>query len=87
MKWKKTEYIIFTDNIIWLRRKYGRPKKKMAALLGIGLWSFNQIELHQLPPRLTVAVLYNVYRHFGVSPARLLTRRLEEELPTGHKEA
>lgn len=74
----KTELEVFAHNIVWLRKHFRLSKKRMAELLGIGLWSLNQIERGVVPPRLTVAVLFMVQRQFGISPNMLFNRLFEE---------
>ena len=72
----KKELENFIWNVAWLRRQYGFSKKKMAALLGIGVGSINKIERDELPPALSVEVIFTIYRHFGVCPKDQLERRL-----------
>ena len=67
---------VFTHNIRWLRKKHGLSKRKMAELLGIGLWSLNRLERGQIPPRMTIEILFAVQKHFGISPAAQLESRL-----------
>jgi len=64
-------------NIIWLRKASGLSKKQMAALLEIGLWSLNKLERMEIPPKLTVDVLFNLTREFRIPAHLLLTRRLD----------
>ena len=68
----------FAHNIRWLRKKYGLSKKKMAELLGIGLWSLNRLERGEIPPRMTIDILFAVQKHFGISPSAQLEKRLGE---------
>ncbi len=69
-----TNLEIFTHNIMWLRRHYGLSKKRMADMLKIGLWSLNKIEKGEVPPRLTIEVLFVVQKCFGISPTSLLQK-------------
>lgn len=71
-------FAFLSHNILWLRRHYGISRKRMAALLGIGLWSLKKIEKGKLPPRLTIEILFTLYEQFGISPSVLLSRRLED---------
>lgn len=64
-------------NIIWLRRVSGLSKKQMAALLEIGLWSLSKLERLEIPPKLTVDVLFNLTREFRVPAHLLLGQRLD----------
>lgn len=67
---------VFTHNIRWLRKKHDLSKRKMAELLGIGLWSLNRLERGQIPPRMTIEILFAVQKHFGISPSAQLESRL-----------
>lgn len=44
----------FLYNIAWLRKQHHLTKKKMAALLGIGIFSLIKIENGRLPKKLTI---------------------------------
>lgn len=68
----------FTYNVSYLRKHYGLSKKKMAELLDIGVGSLNKIEMGELPPRLSVEILFNIYNNFGVHPKDILGRQLGE---------
>lgn len=77
-KYLDSDYDIFMHNVAWLRKKHGFTKKKMAALMGIGIESLNKIEKGVFPKNLKVDAIINIQKSFGVSPATLLTKRLEE---------
>ena len=53
----KTAFENLSHNIIWLRKHHGYSKRKMAELLGIGLWSLNRLERFEIPPKLTVDII------------------------------
>lgn len=65
--------LIFSKKVIHLRKKYGYSKKEMAHILGIGIASLNKVENGEIPPRMTVDVLFRIYDHFGVSPKEMFT--------------
>ena len=60
-----------THNLLWLRKKRGYSQKTMAQLMGIGVKSLRALERGELPPRLTVACLPPVCRHFQISLSEL----------------
>ena len=74
-------------NIVWLRRSHGLSRKKMSALLGIGLWSLTQLERGQIPPRLSIELIFEISRTFHIPPYRLFASRLDEswDLPETEK--
>lgn len=71
------EAYIFMSNMVWLRKKYGFSKVKMAKLLGIGVGSLNKIEKGELPPRISVDVVFNIHKHFGILPKKQFTKLWE----------
>ncbi len=73
----KTAFENLSHNIIWLRKHHGYSKRKMAELLGIGLWSLNRLERFEIPPKLTVDILYWLHQQFRLLPHILLTQRLD----------
>ncbi len=68
----------FIHNVKWLRKHYCLSKKSMAMFLKIGVGSLNKIENGEIPPRLSVEILFNIYNHFGILPQDQLSRRLGE---------
>ena len=58
--------IILTENIKNIRLYYGISKKKMAQLLGIGVKSLRRIKMGDIPPRLSVEILFKIKKHFGI---------------------
>lgn len=75
----KEEYENFAHNVVWLRKSYGLSKKKMAEIMGIGIGSLNKVEMGEIPPRLKVEALINIYSRFGISPEKQLSKRLGDE--------
>lgn len=71
---KSLEFFVY--NVSWLRNHYGIKKKTMAELLGIGVGSLNKIEKGELPPRLTVEIIFNIQNYFGIHPKELFERKL-----------
>lgn len=63
-------------NIAWLRRKSGLSKKTMAKLLGVGIGRISKIEKGELPPKLSLEALINIFYIFRVDPSELSKRRL-----------
>ena len=59
---------IFLYNVAWLRRKHGLSKKDMAKILGISTATRNKIEKGEMPPRMSVEIVFNIYEYFGVLP-------------------
>ena len=55
-------------NIMLLRKVHSLSKKEMARLLGISISALNRIEQGELPPRLSVSILFRIQTHFHISP-------------------
>lgn len=75
---KTSDIQILLHNITFLRKHHGLSKRKMAALLHIGIPNLNKIESGVLPNRLSSAVLFHLEDHFHFTPKELLTQWLEE---------
>lgn len=60
----------FMRNVARLRAEHGLSKREMAKRLGIGVGTLNKLERGQLPARLSVSVIYSIYREFGVLPSQ-----------------
>lgn len=69
----RREIKIFMKNIAYIRKKHGLSKREMAKLLKIGVESLNKLESGELPKRLSVKVLFEIERHFGVLAAEQFT--------------
>lgn len=74
----KQELQIFSQNIVWLRKRYCLSKKAMARLLQISVRSLTRIEQGNFPPRVTVEIFFHVEDHFGIPPQVILTRQLDD---------
>lgn len=68
----------FAYNIAWLRKEHGYSKKKMAKILNIGIGSLNKLENGEIPPRMDIQPMINVWLHFGIHPKELIETRLEK---------
>lgn len=68
---------ILAQNIAWLRKENRLSKKEMAALLEISVQSLTRLENGEVPPRLPVHVIFNIYNHFGILPKEQLTQYLK----------
>lgn len=60
-------------NIVYLRKNNNLSKKSMAEKLGVSLYSLNIIEKGQIPKLLTVDMLLNIEKEFGIMPSQLFT--------------
>lgn len=74
----KREWENFVYNVAWLRKHYGISKKNMAKLLRIGVGTLTKIENGELPPRLSVKVIFNIHSCFGINPRDQLKQRLKD---------
>ena len=70
---------LFCANMLQLRQRLGLSKKEMAACLKISLYSLNRLEAGEIPPRVTVELLWELWDRFGVSPGAMLERELSFE--------
>jgi len=66
----------FCHNVKLLRQQSHLTKRQMAQLLGISVDSLNKLECGQLPPRLSIRIVYNIYYFFGIYPAAQFNQRL-----------
>lgn len=72
---------VFIENVMFIRKHSGISKKGMAKLLGIGVGSLNKIEKGEIPPNLSVEVIFNIHRHFGIHPKDLFGQQLGVKPP------
>lgn len=63
-------------NIKWLRVQHGLSEKQMAEILGIGVGSLQKIEKGELPPRLSVNIVFEVQNYFDIKPKDLFYAKL-----------
>jgi len=68
----------FTHNVVFLRKTNHISKKRMAKILGISIYSLNQIEKGLLPPKLSVEVLFKIRSYFHVSEKQQVEKKLDE---------
>ena len=76
MKDEVDESKIFVHNVVWLRKHNGFSKRVMADIIGVSLKTLNKIENGELPPNLTVKVIFNIWDFFDVPPQDQLQRYL-----------
>ena len=72
----ESEEEILAYNLRWLRKQHGLSKQQMAAIMGIGIRSLNQLEQGIIPPRLKVSVFFSLYERFHFTPSQMLTQVL-----------
>jgi len=60
----------FINNIAYLRKKSGLSKKEMATVLNISIYALNKIERGELPEKLSVEIVFNLQKHFKISPEK-----------------
>ncbi len=76
-KLKFTDAEIFMFNVTRLRKRHGLTKKEMAKTLGISVGTLNKIEKGELPPRMSVEIVFNIYQHFGIHPKNQFVKLTE----------
>lgn len=59
---------IWMKNVCFLRKITGLSKRKMATIMGIGVASLHKIERGEMPKRLTVEVIFQIEKEFGIPP-------------------
>ncbi len=64
-------------NIKWLRLRHGLTEEQMAEILGIGVGSLRKIEKGELPPRLSVNIVFEVQNYFALKPKDLFCAKFE----------
>lgn len=69
----------FTHNVVYLRKEYGYSKSKMSKILNIGIGSLNKLEKGEVPQRMTIKPIINVWKHFGIHPKNQLETRLKKK--------
>ncbi len=60
----------FINNIAFLREKNGLSKKERANVLNISIYTLNKIERGELPEKLSVEIVFNLQKHFKISPEK-----------------
>lgn len=58
------------ENIIYLRKKNNFSKKLMAEKLGVSTYSLNIIENGRIPDGVSVELLLNIEKEFGILPSQ-----------------
>ena len=69
---------IFCENFRYLRRSRGLTQKQMAQRLQISVGYVRRIEKGEHPPRMTVEVIFQIFRVFGITPGRQFSEILSE---------
>ena len=64
-------------NIVFLRKNRGFSKKEMTKILGIGIGTLNKLEKGEVPPRMTVIPIINIWKYFGIHPKEQFEGRLQ----------
>ena len=72
------EWENLVHNIIYLRKQFKIPKYRMAKLLKISMYSLRKIEAQEIPPRLSIELIFEISRIFHIPPYRLFASRLDE---------
>ena len=74
---RQTELEILAHNLLWLRNGNGYSQRRMARCLKIGVVTLRRLEHAELSPRLGVEFLFEIQRHFGISPSDILSEWME----------
>lgn len=72
----KDETKIFCENIKKLRKKNGLSQKEMAQKLDISVKSLSTLEKGAIPSRLSVSIVFKIYKIFGIKPAQMFAEYL-----------
>ena len=64
------ELEILMKNIEYIRNKNMLSKKEMAKILGISTNTLNKIENGIISKRITVEIIYRIYKTFGILPSQ-----------------
>lgn len=72
----KDEIKNLANNIVRIRKEYGLSKKEMAKILGISIESLRKIEKGEIPLKMSVEVIFEIYDYFGITPKELFESRI-----------
>lgn len=72
----KDETKIFCENIKKLRKKNGLSQKEMAQKLDISVKSLSTLEKGAIPSRLSVSIVFKIYKIFGIKSAQMFAEYL-----------
>lgn len=75
----REEMAIFCANLKHLREKEGLTHKEMAACLGIGVETLKRLERGEIPPRVSVEVIFRASTVFGLHPKELFRPPMKDE--------
>lgn len=73
-----SEVEIFLHNLKYLRKHYSLSKERMSEIIDISIDDIDMIEQGKLPIELTISVVSNVHKYFGIPPKKQFTKRLDE---------
>lgn len=65
----------FIFNVSEIRKHFGLSKNKMAKTLKIELKTLDKIENGKFPENLSVEVVFEIYKNFGIPPKDLFSKR------------
>lgn len=69
---KEDDWKVLVKRLVLLRKQTGLSKKEMAQILEISVSTLNKIEKGELPPRLSVEILFHIQERFKIPPHELL---------------
>lgn len=64
-----------SHNILWIRQQYRLSQKQLAQCLGISVGSLRTLEKGILPPRLSVAFIFQIQKLYHIPPGKLFSSR------------
>lgn len=68
----------FTHNVAVLRKKAGLSRREMAETLGVSVYCITKLEHGEIPPTLTLEIVFQIYEVFHVHPKEQFGLRLRE---------
>lgn len=67
------DHNILCSNIKKLRKAHNLTQRQMAEICKISVASLRKLENNIIPPRLSVEILFNIYKHFDLTPSELFS--------------
>lgn len=74
MKTTDQEFLIFCQNIRYLRNAHKLTQKEMAEICGVSISTLKKLEHNILPPRISVRIIFAISSHFNLRPEQLFSR-------------
>ncbi len=71
---KEQSFREFSKRLTLLRKQNGLTQKEMTKILEISVSTLSKIEKGELPPRLSVEILFQIHDHFGIPPHKQLEK-------------